>query len=73
MHGDFYKKLPAMAQNALQEISGFMQGMSAYYEAQSSYEQAIMSKKYDKLINAAGNNTARQKKLKEKNRKTWRK
>ena len=66
LHRDFYKNLPPMAQAALQEINNFMQGMSAYYEAQANYEQAVANKKYDKLINAAGKNTAKQKKIEEK-------
>ena len=66
LHRDFYKNLPAMAQAALQVINSFMQGMSAYYEAQANYEQAVANKKYDKLINAAGKNTAKQKKIEEK-------
>lgn len=42
---------------------------SSYYSAQSDYEVTVTEKKYEKLINAAGNNTAKTKKLEEKKEK----
>lgn len=69
LHQDFWSNLPKMAQAAYNTISQFMDGMSNYYSAQSEYEVAITEKKYDKLIDKAGNNQAKQKKLEEKKEK----
>lgn len=46
-----------------------MDAMSSYYSAQSDYEVTVTEKKYEKLINAAGNNQAKAKKLEEKKEK----
>ena len=43
--------------------------MSSYYSAQSDYEVTVTEKKYEKLISAAGNNTAKTQKLEEKKEK----
>ena len=43
--------------------------MSSYYSAQSDYEVTVTEKKYDKMIEKAGNNSAKSKKLEEKKQK----
>ena len=63
------KGLVSKMQAAYEAISPIMDGMSSYYSAQSDYEVAVTEKKYDKLISAAGNNTAKTKKLEEKKEK----
>lgn len=59
----------AKFQAAMDTISPLMNAMSSYYSAQSDYEVTVTEKKYEKLINAAGNNTAKTKKLEEKKRR----
>lgn len=59
----------AKFQAAMDTISPLMNAMSSYYSAQSDYEVTVTEKKYEKLINAAGNNTAKTKKLEEKKEK----
>ena len=61
--------LTSKAQAAFDSISQIMDGMSSYYDAQSQYEQNVVTKKYEKQINAAGNNSAKKKKLEEKEQK----
>lgn len=56
-------------QAAMGAVSPLLSGMSSYYAAQSDYEVTVTEKKYEKLINAAGNNTAKTKKLEEKKEK----
>ena len=56
-------------QAAMDAIQPIMNAMSSYWAAQSDYEQRVTEKKYDKLINAAGKNSAKQKKLEEKKQK----
>lgn len=56
-------------QAAMDTVSPLLSGMSSYYAAQSDYEVTVTEKKYEKLINAAGNNTAKTKKLEEKKEK----
>lgn len=56
-------------QTAYDKISPILDGMSSYYSAQSDYEVAVTEKKYQKMIDAAGNNSVRQKKLQEKEQK----
>ena len=69
LHKNFWDNLPKMAQAAYNTISQFMDGMSSYYSAQSEYEVALTQKKYEKLIDKAGNNSSKQKKLQEKQEK----
>lgn len=66
---DMTNGLAAKFQAAYDAISGIMSGMSGYYSAQSDYEVAVSEKKYDKLIEQAGNNTAKAQKLEEKKQK----
>lgn len=61
--------LVAKMQAAMDAISPLMSAMSSYYSAQSDYEVTITEKKYEKLINAAGNNTAKRKNWKRRKRK----
>lgn len=61
--------LVAKFQAAMDAISPLMSAMSSYYSAQSDYEVTVTEKKYEKLINAAGNNTAKTKKLEEQKEK----
>lgn len=61
--------LVAKMQAAMDAISPLMSNLSSYYAAQSDYEVTVTEKKYEKLISAAGNNTAKAKKLEEKKEK----
>lgn len=56
-------------QAAYDAISPIMDGMSSYYSAQCDLEVTQTQKKYEKLIDKAGNNSAKQKKLEEKQQK----
>ena len=56
-------------QAAYDAISPIMDGMSSYYSAQCDLEVTQTQKKYEKLIDKAGNNSAKQKKLQEKQEK----
>ncbi len=61
--------LVSKMQAAMDSVSPMFSAISSYYAAQSDYEVTITEKKYEKLINAAGNNTAKTKKLEEKKEK----
>lgn len=50
-------------------VTPLMDAMSSYYSAQSDYEVALVEKRYEKQIAAAGKNQERQKKLEEKKEK----
>ena len=67
--GDLAEGMVHKMQAAMDTIQPIMNAMSSYYSAQSDYEQRVTEKKYDKLISAAGKNTAKQKKLEEKKQK----
>lgn len=67
--GDMCNGLAAKMQAAYDQVSSIMDGMSSYYSAQSDYEVTVTEKKYDKLIERAGSNTAKTKKLEEKKEK----
>ena len=67
--GNMMGGITAKAQAAYESISQILDGMSSYYDAQSQYEQNVVTKKYEKQINAAGNNSAKKKKLEEKEQK----
>lgn len=69
MQRDFYAKLPAIAQSAVETINDYMASMGSYYSAVSRYEEAVTTRKYDKLIEAAGSNSAKAKKLEEQKQK----
>ena len=61
--------MAAKMQAAYDDISPIMSAMSSYYSAQSDYEVTVTEKKYDKMIEKAGNNSAKSKKLEEKKQK----
>lgn len=66
---EFVKGMVSKFQMAYESVSQIMGAMSNYYSAQSEYEQNVTTKKYEKLENAAGSNTARTQKLEEKKEK----
>lgn len=66
---EFLTEMVQYATAAFNGISQVMGATSSYYAAQSQYEQNVTTKKYDKMIEAAGNNTAKQKKLEDKKQK----
>lgn len=66
---EFLTEMVQYATVAFNGISQVMGATSSYYAAQSQYEQNVTTKKYDNMIEAAGNNTAKQKKLEDKKQK----
>ncbi len=50
-------------------VGSIMNGMSSYYSAAADYEVNIVTKKYDKQIEAAGKNSKKTKKLEEQKEK----
>lgn len=56
-------------QAAYDAVSPIMDAMSSYYSAQCDLEVTQTEKKYEKLIEKAGNNSAKSKKLEEKKEK----
>lgn len=50
-------------------VGSIMNGMSNYYSAAADYEINVVTKKYDKQIEAAGNNSKKTKKLEEQKEK----
>lgn len=66
---DYYAQLTAKAQTAYEQISGLMSAYSNYVQACSDAEVAKVTKRYDKEIKAAGENTAKGKQLEEKKEK----
>lgn len=67
--GRFAEDITAKTQAAYDSINTIMSAASSYYSSQATYEQAVTSKKYDKMIAAAGNNSAKSKKLEEQKQK----
>ena len=65
----FCQQLASEFQTAYQTIGNLMSAASSYYGAQSDYEVAMTKKKYEKEIEAAGNNEKKVKILKEKQAK----
>lgn len=65
----FCQQLASEFQTAYQSIGELMSSASSYYSAQSDYEVAMTKKKYEKQIEAAGNNQKRVKKLQEQQAK----
>lgn len=65
----FCQQLASEFQAAYQSIGELMSSASSYYSAQSDYEVAMTKKKYEKQIEAAGNNQKRVKKLQEQQAK----
>lgn len=65
----FCQQLASEFQTAYQTIGNLMSAASSYYGAQSDYEVAMTKKKYEKQIEAAGNNQKKVKKIQEKQAK----
>lgn len=66
---DMCSNIASKMQAAYETISPIMDAMSSYYSAQCDLEVAKTEKKYEKQIDAAGNNEAKRKKLEEKQQK----
>ena len=66
---EFLNNMVAGFQAAYDSVNNVMSAASSFYAAQSQYEQNVTSKKYDKMIEKAGNNQKKQKKLEEKKQK----
>ena len=67
--GQFLSDLGKQFAAAYDSINSIMSAASNYYSAQADYETAIVKKKYEKQIAAAGNNQKKVKKLQEKQAK----
>lgn len=67
--GQFLSDLGKQFAAAYDSINAIMSAASSYYSAQADYETAIVKKKYEKQIAAAGNNQKKVKKLQEKQAK----
>ncbi|MBO5058050.1 MAG: phage tail tape measure protein [Prevotella sp.] len=65
----FCQGLAEKFQAAYQAVNQIMSAASSYYSAQQEYETAQVQKKYEKQIEAAGNNQKKVKKLQEKQAK----
>ena len=63
MNKETYSTILSVASAAFSSMSGMMSAASAYSQACSDLEVAKIEKNYDKQINAAGNNSAKKKKL----------
>lgn len=66
MNQETYKNIAAIAGAAFSSISSMMGAASAYSQACSDLEVAKIQANYDKLISAAGNNSAKKKRLEAK-------
>ncbi len=66
MNKESFENIVTVASAAFSSMSNLMSAASAYSQACSDLEVAKIQKNYDKQINAAGNNSARKKKLEEK-------
>lgn len=63
---DMAAGIASKMQAAYDAVSPIMDAMSSYYSAQCDIEVSQTEKKYEKLIDSAGNNQVKQKKLQEK-------
>lgn len=66
MNKDTYQEIAATASAAFSSINSMMGAASAYSQACSDLEVAKIEKNYDKQISAAGNNSAKKKRLEAK-------
>lgn len=66
---DFCKNLASQMQAAYNSVNQVLSAASSYFSAQQEYETAQVQKKYEKQIEAAGNNQKKVKKLQEKQQK----
>lgn len=69
MNQETYKNIAAIAGAAFSSISSMMGAASAYSQACSDLEVAKIQANYDKQISAAGNNSAKKKRLEAKREK----
>ncbi|MBR1932681.1 MAG: phage tail tape measure protein [Prevotella sp.] len=67
--GNFCNDLAQKMQTAYNTVNQVMSAASSYFSAQQEYETAQVQKKYEKQIEAAGNNQQKVKKLQEKQQK----
>ena len=65
----FCNSLATKMQNAYNSVNQVLSAASSYFSAQQEYETAQVKKKYEKQIEAAGNNQKKVKKLQEKQQK----
>lgn len=65
----FCANLASQMQAAYNIVNQVMSAASNYFSAQQEYETALVQKKYEKQIDAAGNNQQKVKKLQEKQQK----
>lgn len=65
----FCQSLASQMQAAYNTVSQVISAASSYFSAQQEYETAQVQQKYEKQIEAAGNNQAKVKKLQEKQQK----
>lgn len=66
---EFCAQMASEFQSAYSSINQIMSAASSLYSAQAEYETAMVKKKYEKQIEAAGNNQKKVKKLQEKQAK----
>lgn len=66
MSKDTFENVVSIASAAFSSMSNLMSAASAYSQACSDLEVAKIQKNYDKQLSAAGNNSAKKKKLEEK-------
>ncbi len=67
--GELAEGIASKMQMVMDAVGSIMNGMSSYYSAAADYEVQVTTNKYDKQIEAAGNNQAKVKKLEEKREK----
>ena len=65
----FCEQMAAQMQAAYNAVSQIMSAASSYFTAQQDYETAVIKKKYEQQIEAAGNNQKKVKKLQEQQQK----
>ena len=65
----FCQEMASQFQAAYSSVNQIMSAASSLYAAQADYETAVVRKKYEKQIAAAGNNQKKVKKLQEKQQK----
>jgi TP901 family phage tail tape measure protein len=69
LSGDFCNDLAQKMQAAYNAVNQVLSAASNYFSAQQEYETAQVQKKYEKQIEAAGNNQKKVKKIQEKQQK----
>lgn len=66
---EFIEQVQQKYQVMYESVSAVLGGISSYAKACSDYEVAVVTKNYDKQIDAAGNNEKKRKKLEEQKQK----